>query len=30
MAGWRVLIGSKSFGKAMPAHIERLRRQDAK
>lgn len=25
MAGWRVLIGSKSFGKAIPEHLERLR-----
>jgi len=23
--GWRVLIGSKSFGKAFPEHLERLR-----
>ncbi|HEY9594274.1 MAG TPA: phosphoglycerate dehydrogenase [Spirochaetia bacterium] len=26
MATWRVLIGSKSFGKAIPEHIERLRK----
>ncbi len=25
MAGWRVLIGSKSFGRAFPEHLERLR-----
>jgi phosphoglycerate dehydrogenase-like enzyme len=25
MADWRVLIGSKSFGKAFPEHLERLR-----